>query len=288
MPAELVAACKVEQVSLYVNWNNGQQREDEITDLDSYYEYLRSAETLPTTEPPTTEDFLARYRPVIESGGDVVSIHISSALSETTVAAVDAAERLSQELGTTNRITVFDSEVACGALGLIVLAAATEASLGSDRARVIERAASTREQLRLWFYVDTLEFLRRGGRIGPARAWLGSTLRIKPILTLDSEIAPIERVRTGERARERMVDYLRSRHEDDADGWTVQHTRADEQAEEIVAEGREIFACEPLFVSEIGPVIGTHVGPGMISVAGVSKALTGQGVSGSGVLSACR
>jgi len=122
--------------------------------------------------------------------------------------------------------------------------------------------------VRLWFAVDTLEFLRRGGRIGAAQAWMGGALKIKPILTIDSEITPIERVRTAGRAFERMVEFLRSLHDDGADAWMVQHVQAAEQAERLVAAGREIFGSDPLIVSEIGPVIGAHVGPGLLGVGG--------------------
>jgi DegV family protein with EDD domain len=134
---------------------------------------------------------------------------------------------------------------------------------------VVRHARETREALKMWFSIDTLEFLRRGGRIAAANAWLGTTLRIKPILTVESEITPIERVRTAGRAFERMVDYLRAGHEDGADAWVVQHIQSPDQAEKLAERGREIFGSEPLFVSEIGPVIGTHVGPGLIGCGGI-------------------
>ena len=135
------------------------------------------------------------------------------------------------------------------------------------------RARDTREGLKIWFAIDTMEFLRRGGRVGAARAWLGSTLKIKPILTVEAEITPVERVRTSRRAFERMVDYIRSRHEDGADGWVVQHIQAPDRADELVARGREIFGSEPVFIGEIGPVIGTHVGPGLLGVGGCARSL---------------
>jgi len=121
----------------------------------------------------------------------------------------------------------------------------------------------------MWFAIDTLEFLRRGGRIGGAQAWLGSTLKIKPILTVESQITPIERVRTSKRAFERMVDLLRARADEGADGWMVQHIQAPTEAAELVSRGKEIFGCEPVTFSEIGPVIGAHVGPGLLGVGGI-------------------
>jgi DegV family protein with EDD domain len=147
------------------------------------------------------------------------------------------------------------------------------AAAGGDVDAVAARAREACEATRLWFAVDTLEYLRRGGRIGTAQAWLGGALRIKPILTLDGEITPIERVRTSGRAFERMVDYMRSRHQDGADGWVVQHIQAPDVVERLLERGHEMFGSDPVFVSEIGPVIGAHVGPGLVGVGGLPTAL---------------
>jgi DegV family protein with EDD domain len=125
----------------------------------------------------------------------------------------------------------------------------------------------------MWFCVDTLEYLRRGGRVGKAQSWIGGALKIKPILALEREITPIERVRTAGRAFERMVEYMESLHETGRDAWAIQHIRALEQAERLADRGRAVFGSEPLFVSEVGPVIGAHVGPGLLGVGGVAPEL---------------
>ena len=127
----------------------------------------------------------------------------------------------------------------------------------------------------MWFAIDTLEYLRSGGRIGAAQAWLGSALKIKPILTLEEEITPIERVRTRRRAFERMVDFARERHEDGADAWVVQHIHDAETARALVEQCRDVFGSDPVFVSEIGPVIGAHIGPGLLGFGGVPKPVLG-------------
>ena len=113
------------------------------------------------------------------------------------------------------------------------------------------------------FAVDTLEFLRRGGRIGSAQAWIGSALKIKPILSIDGEILPVERVRTSGRAFARLVQELRTHREAGADVFFIQHVQAPDVAARIADAGREIYGREPEVVSEIGPVIGTHTGPGV-------------------------
>src|SRR5207302_8358276 len=120
------------------------------------------------------------------------------------------------------RVHVFDSASACGGQGLVVLAAAAAVRDGADGVAVFERAKRARAELKMWFAIDTLEYLRRGGRIAGAQAWLGSALRIKPILTVESEITPIERVRTSRRAFERMVDLLGTCTEAGAAGGVVQ------------------------------------------------------------------
>jgi DegV family protein with EDD domain len=125
----------------------------------------------------------------------------------------------------------------------------------------------------MWFAIDTLEYLRRGGRIGGAQAWLGSALRIKPILTVESEITPIERVRTARRAFERLAGLIEECARDGADAWMVQHIQAPAEAEAMVARGKEIMGCDPVNISEIGPVIGTHVGPGLLGVGGIPSSL---------------
>ena len=123
----------------------------------------------------------------------------------------------------------------------------------------------------MWFAIDTLEYLRRGGRIGGARAWIGSALKIKPILTLEEEITPVERVRTRARSIERLRDYARQRHESGLDAWVVQHIQDPETANGLIEDCYEIFGCEPAFTSEIGAVLGAHVGPGLLGVGSVSK-----------------
>jgi fatty acid kinase fatty acid binding subunit len=270
LPRETVAELGVGEVSLYVNDGERPEREADIVDYAGFYDALRTAATLPTTSQPSIGDFLAVYEPLVTDGRDVVSIHISGGISGTVEAARQAAGELAGKGG---RVEVIDSRFSCGALGLVVLAAARTARAGGDRDSVLARAREAQRATRLWFAVDTLEYLQRGGRIGTAQAWLGGALKIKPILTIDGEISPVERVRTSGRAFERMVDYLRSRHDDGADGWVVQHIQAPEVAERLIASGREIFGREPLFVSEIGPVIGAHVGPGLVGVGGMPLAL---------------
>jgi DegV family protein with EDD domain len=269
LPRDLVAANGIHQVSLYVHWPDETLRESEIADYDAYYARLRTAADLPTTSQPSIGDFLAVYEPLLEAGEDIVSIHLAGGMSGTVSAAQQAREQLGSRA---ERVHVIDSATACGGQGLVTLAAAAAARDGADAAAVADRARRARAELKMWFAIDTLEYLRRGGRIAGAQAWLGSALKIKPILTVESEITPVERVRTSRRAFERMVDLLRTRAEDGADAYMVQHIQAPAEAAELAARATDIFGRAPLVVSEIGPVIGTHVGPGLLGAGGVPSA----------------
>ena len=273
LPDAVVREAGLHLVSLYVHWRDGQQRESDLDGYDDYYEYLRTAERLPTTSQPSIGDFLEVWEPLLEAGRDVVSIHIAAGISGTCAAAAQAKQRLEEEGRGGERVHVLDSRTSCGGLGLIALAAAAAARGGAAAPAVLARAEEARERVRIWFAVDTLEYLRRGGRVGAARAWLGSTLKIKPILTLANQITPVERVRTASRALERMVEYLEARHADGADSWSVQHIRDPERAAVLADRGREIFGHDPVFVGEVGPVIGTHVGPGLLGVGGLPTGL---------------
>jgi fatty acid kinase fatty acid binding subunit len=277
LPREIVERDDLHQVSLYVNWNGGTDRESALADFNGFYDHLRAAKDLPTTSQPSVGDFLDVYTPLLDAGDEIVSIHLSGGISGTFGAAGQARDALIERGVDPGRLLVHDSETACGGLGLVAMAAASAARAGASPPEVVEAAKALRADLHTWFAVDTLEFLRRGGRIGAAQAYLGSALKIKPILTIGKEIEPIERVRTAGRAVARLKDALREQYEAGADRYAVQHIQDPERAAELVAAGREIYGREPLFVSEVGPVIGTHVGPGLLGVAGVRSSLVEPG-----------
>jgi DegV family protein with EDD domain len=271
-PRALLAENGIHEVSLYVNTGDRHERESAMPDFDAFYQRLRELDHLPTTSQPSIGDFLEVYEPLAADGRDIVSVHIAGGISGTVQSARQAGLEIAAKYPQ-RTVEVIDSRTACGAIGLCALAGAAAADTGAGVEVVAARVREAVDSVKLWFAVDTLEFLRRGGRIGTAQAWLGGALKIKPILTLDGEITPVERVRTAGRAFERMVDYLEARREDRADGWVVQHIQAAEQADRLVERGRELFGCDPVFVSEIGPVIGTHVGPGLLGVGGLPRTL---------------
>lgn len=272
LPSALAQAQDVRQVSLYVGWQGEPQREIEMDGFDAFYERLARDAELPSTSQPSIGDFLAVWEPLLDAGYDIVSIHLAGGISGTCEAARQAHGLLA-ERGLGERVEVIDGETACGGTGLLVLAACAAARAGAEKDAVVARVRETRSALKIWFCLDTLEYLKRGGRVGKAQAWIGGTLRIKPILSLEYEIVPVERVRTAGRAFERMVAYAQELHDAGADGWVVQHIQAPEQSERLIERCREIFDSEPVFTSEVGPVIGTYTGPGLIGVGAIPRSL---------------
>jgi DegV family protein with EDD domain len=275
IPREIMGRHGIHLVSLYVNWDGRTDRESDLGDYDDFYDHMRSAATLPSTSQPSVGDFLAVFEPLIEAGNDVLSIHLSGGISGTVHAAEQARDALLEQGVAPERIVVLDSETGCAGHGLMSIAAANAARDGADLTGAVEAARALRATMRILFAVDTLEYLRRGGRIGAAQAWVGSALKIKPILTIDREIQPIERVRTAGRAFERMANHLVACKEGGADVFMIQHIQAHDVAARLADRGREIYGREPEFVSEIGPVIGAHVGPGLFGVTGLRSSLLG-------------
>jgi DegV family protein with EDD domain len=269
-PRGLLRDNDIREVSLYVNLGGQHQRESDMPDFDAFYQRLREVDQLPTTSQPSIGDFLEVYEPLAAEGRDIVSVHIAGGISGTPETARQAAVELERKYPG-RRVVVIDSRTACGGIALCTLAGAAAVRAGGDVDTVAAAVRDATDHMKIWFAVDTLEFLRRGGRIGTAQAWVGGALKIKPILTIDREITPVERVRTAGRAFERLVDYLKARKEDGADGWVVQHIQAPEEAERLAERGREIFGNEPVFIGEIGPVIGTHVGPGLLGAGGIPR-----------------
>jgi DegV family protein with EDD domain len=267
LPPALLADSDVRTVSLYAGWDGDLRPESEYGDLDAFYARLRDSPSLPTTSQPSVGDFTAVYEPLLADGRDIVSIHIAAGLSGTCQSAREAARALKSA----DRVEVVDAETGAGGLGCLVLAAARAAADGAGVEEVCEVVRQTRARLEMWFCLDTLEYLRRGGRIGAAQAVAGTMLKVKPILTFGTEIAPVARVRTHRRAMARMVAYLHELRERGATEWFVQHAQSTTDAADLVQAGTETLGTPPRFCTEVGPVLGSHLGSGAL-VGGLVEA----------------
>jgi DegV family protein with EDD domain len=264
LPAELIEGYGIHVVPLYVVLPGRSGREGiDIGPEDVARTLSQRGQTVSTSR-PTPGDFLAVYRRALEAGADqLVSVHLSGELSGTSDAARLAASQVGEHL-----VTVVDSRSAAMGCGFAVLAAARSAAAGADGAEVAENARRTAAQTSTFFVVDTLEHLRRGGRIGAAAAVLGSALAVKPILHVkDGRVVPLEKVRTAARANNRLVQRAVDAAGDGAVSIAVHHLAAGERAERLATELRErLPALRELHVSELGAAIGAHVGPGAVGV----------------------
>jgi DegV family protein with EDD domain len=266
LPSGLVAKLGIHQVSLYYRLGaDAERRELDLDSFSPFYDELEAANEVAHTSPPSEEDFLATYEPLLAGGASVVSVHMSSGLSQTCTVARGAAERLAAEGKGGERVHVIDSAGTGGKLGMVVLAARAAAADG-DGEGAARTARAARQEVQMHFLLDTLEFLRRGGRIGTAAAWIGSAMSVKPILSLESQIKAVERVRTRDRGKERLVEFARRQAAAGADAWCMHHTRAADEATELAERLGEVFWRPAEFISELGPVIGTHTGPGLLAV----------------------
>lgn len=217
-----------------------------------------------TTSRPSPASLLAAYERARHDGASaVVSIHLSAQLSGTIDGARIAAREASLD------VTVVDSQQIGLALGFGVLAAAAGAAAGADSTEVANEANRVCSAASMLFYVDTLEYLRRGGRIGAASAFLGNVLSVKPLLEVaDGQIAPIEKVRTSSRALSRLLDLAVQRAGSEPARLGVHHLASPDRAETMRALLEErLPASSPVAVRELGAVMGAHVGPGVIAVA---------------------
>ncbi|HEY7100296.1 MAG TPA: DegV family protein [Mycobacteriales bacterium] len=217
-----------------------------------------------STSRPTPAEFAAVYREALEGGADgVVSLHLSRELSGTW----DSARLAAAEVGAES-IQVVDSRSAAMGLGFAVLAAAEAVAKGGSREEVYAAAVGTAERTTTLFYVDTLEHLRRGGRIGAAQALLGTALSVKPILHVrEGRIVPLEKVRTVSKGTARLEALAVAAAGDGPADVAVHHLAAAERAALLAERLRaRLPQIRQLYSSEVGAVVGAHVGPGVLGV----------------------
>lgn len=264
LPRELLERYHISVVPLYVVLGDESGREGESIGPDDVARVLSTRGGRVSTSRPTPGDFVATYRRHLDGGADrLVSVHLSAELSGTWDAARLAAAEIGEHI-----VTVIDSRSAAMGNGFAVLAAARAAAAGATADAVADAARRTAAATRTFFVVDTLEHLRRGGRIGSAAAVLGSALAVKPVLhVVDGRVVVLEKVRTSARAVNRLVQRVVEEVGGGAASLAVHHLAAPQRAERLAAELREqVPTLRELHVSELGAAIGAHVGPGAVGV----------------------
>ncbi|MEO6397903.1 MAG: DegV family protein [Tepidiformaceae bacterium] len=231
-------------------------------EAQAFYERLQGLGPMPRTSQPSVDLFQDAYERLSADGSEIVSIHLSSKLSGT----LNAASVAREVVKASAHVDLIDSYQVSVGLGLIVMEAAIAAQAGKGLAEVVAAARRAMDRTGVYVVVDTLEFLRRGGRLGRARSFLGSILSIKPILHVeDGEVAPLERVRTRARAVERLYQLA------------LQHPRTktlfvgyggeSAQAELLAERLRPALPHTEILLTELGPAVGVHTGPGSLGIA---------------------
>ncbi len=264
-------------VPLLVIFGNRTYKDEVELNSDEFLQMLRESKTHPTTSTPAPADFAAVWRPILDAGNEIVSLHLPSGLSATFSSAVNAKAQLDAERGTNTPITLVDSKWVSMAMGFQAIAGARAARAGANREQVVEAMTMLDARLTVIFLLDTLEFLRRGGRIGKARAFLGAVFHVKPVLQIaNARVEPLERARSRKAGLKRLLELVAdppptgAGHPPLGSGplhVAVMHASAPEDAQYLAHEIRARQDVVEMYTSQIGPVIAVHAGPGVVGAA---------------------
>ena len=273
LPPDLALSKGITVVPCYVYFGDQEFKDGLDLGPDEFYERLVASSDLPTTSQPSVADFIDVYRALSDEGHDVVSIHLSAKLSGTLNSALQAREALmsdtSSQAASGGRIEIIDSNLASMALGLVVLEAAEMVESGATCDQVVEGVNANLPLTHCQFTLDTLEYLQKGGRIGKASAFLGSLLSIKPILRVhDGEVHPVERVRTRQKALNKLEEIVRGLEPVRRLG--VIYNTSPGEAEALRDRLSDLVPKEEIIMSRFGPAVGRYVGPNALGVGLIS------------------
>lgn len=266
IPKDLVKSLGIVVVPLKVHLNNQTYLDGETITAEEFYRKLENSEELPTTSQPSPLNFVEVYkRLATQEDAKIISVHLSSALSGT-VQSAQLAKTMVEEEGI--EVTVIDSKKASYAIGIIVVGIAEAIKAGKSYNECVQLANQLIEETQVYFLVETLLYLHKGGRIGKASQLFGSLLNIKPILSLNKqgEVYPIDKVRGANKALAKIFDYCKEYANDEKLRVGISHASNLDEAKKIEQKLRESFNIQEFVMTDIGPVIGTHVGPGTVAI----------------------
>jgi DegV family protein with EDD domain len=271
IPKDILRDLPIFTIPLHVIWGDDMFRDNVDITQNIFYERLGSSKTMPSTSQPSPQEFVELYKTVAEDYDEILSIHISSQLSGTFDSAIQAKKILSNM-----KIEVIDSKSTSMGLGFLVLMAARNAQSGENLLKIKGLIESARDKVKIFFVLRTLEFLKRGGRIGSASALLGTALNLKPILMVeDGVIKPFAKVRTMQKALSRLTEILT----ENVEGRTPVHlsiiqAEAENDALFLQKEIENKFSKKDIaemVITGISPVIGTHTGPGAVGICFITE-----------------
>jgi DegV family protein with EDD domain len=262
LPAELAKELDVTVVPLYVRFGEQVYRDRVEIFEDEFYRRLQQDPVHPSTTQPTPQDFVEVYQKLANDADGIVSIHISGKLSGTWNAAVQGRE----VAGVKCPVEIIDSKILSMGLGLIVISAAKLAREGKSLEEITADVKQSINKMYLLGLFDTLKYVVLGGRIGKARALLGSVLNVKPLLTLqDGETVPAGQARTRSKGIDRLVDFARNASE--IEDLAVIYSTTPDEANALVDRMATLVDREKIYLATIGPTLGVHMGPGALIVA---------------------
>lgn len=267
LPPSLSSKYPIFTIPLYLHWGDKVYKDGVDIQPEEFYKKMKSSKEVPVSAPPTVNDFVEIYKNVIDQGYDIFSIHISENLSQTIASAREARKSVASE-----RIAIFDSRNTAMAMGFQVLAGAKAAAEGAGLRQCQDVVEKASKNSGLFFVVEDLEYLRRGGRIGNAAAFLGQLLNLKPILTFHGvETEAVERVSGMSRAIDRMLELVEIEVKKLGNPVHIASLHSDDpaDAESLLERAKKRFGkfiLETSAVSALSPVIGSHVGPGSVAL----------------------
>ena len=265
LPLDTIKELDLEMVPLTVIIGDKQYRDGIDITSEEFYKKLPGLSKLPTTSQPSPGLFLKAYEKAVNAGMAVMSLHLSAKLSGTYANAVVAARNFPE-----GQVRVFDTQMVSAGIAFYVWTAVEMARAGKTIDEIEAEMIRMRELVKVVATVDTLEYLHKGGRIGGLRNFLGSLLSVKPILQLkDGEVQPLEQVRTRNKALQRVAELAKSMGP--VDRVAILHAADPTSANTLADLMAPFFPREKLYISELGPVIGAHAGPGTVGI-GIQKA----------------
>lgn len=266
IPGEYLSKYNITVTPQILIWDNETFRDGVDIQPDEFYTRLKSAKVMPTTSQVTPAAMQETFQKLVDQGQDVLGIFISSKLSGTLQSAIQAKDMMGSAGG---KVTLVDSQSTAMALGFQVLAAARAMEKGADVKECATLAEKARERTGVFFAVDTLEFLHRGGRIGGAQRFIGSALNLKPILALkEGKVEGVDRIRTKSKAHDRIIELVTEQIKGKANiRLSILHANAADDARKLLDRATaELSPVETVF-TEVSPVVGTHTGPGTVGLA---------------------
>jgi DegV family protein with EDD domain len=262
LPDQLVQELGITVVPVYVRFGEEVYLDGVDMSEDEFYERLTHDPVHPNTTQPTPQDFLEVYRKLSPKADGIVSIHVSGKLSGTCNSALMAKEMLE----TRCPVEVVDSETLSMSLGLTAIVAAQMAKAGESLDKVVEETKQAIHKIHLFALLDTLEYLKRGGRIGKVKALLGSVLNVKPMLAVkDGELVPVGQVRTRAKGIDKLFDFVKNTA--DIQDLAVVYNTTPDEAQNLAERIGSVFDREKIRLARLGPGLGVHGGPGAMIVA---------------------